>query len=332
MKSLGAISLSHKNADLLVRQRISINKNEQEAFISFLKQHVEIKGLIIFSTCNRFEIYYEGEDINPYDIILGLGKYKHLEIDADYMDRFVVFITPDEVAHHLASVALGLQSAIWGDKEVIGQLKSAYQFSLSNKLQGSLLERTIQTVFRIHKQVVNSTDLKRSSESWSYLSLKTIAKHLPVRESGLLLVGAGNIIQETIKYLPKFHFKKTGIINRTNEKAKIIADQHHLEYLNWYDINKSITDFDAVIFGISSDKAIIQKNDIAPLPKKHKVWIDLGMPSNIDPDIKQLPLIELYNLDYFNSIIGSNISDIVSQSLVSFSKVVNHYLLLNSVC
>ena len=305
MNQLDAISLSHKNADLLLRQKVSIFIHEQEPFINFLKKRFKLKGLLLFNTCNRFEIYYEGEKINPYDLISALCKYKNLDTETKFIVRFEVIGAFNQVVNHLASVALGLRSSVWGDKEVIGQLKKAYQITLSYHLQGSILERAIQTVFKIHKKVVNSTDLKRRSESWSYLSLKKIKEHLNPVDTNILLIGAGKIIQDLVKYMPKFNFKSVTIVNRTDEKAKGIADQHQLNCINWKDLNPEfISQFGAVIFAISIPKTIVNYSDLPSSFQKPKVWIDLGLPHNADPDIQRHPSIKLYNLDYFSGTIN----------------------------
>ena len=96
-----------------------------------------------------------------------------------------------------------------GDAEIIHQIKKAYHFSIAHKLQGSLLERALQTVFKTHKRISNETAFRDGTTSVAYKSLKVIRdcySKTDAKSKKILFIGAGDIVKQLYKYNNKFNY------------------------------------------------------------------------------------------------------------------------------
>ena len=59
---IGLISLNYKNAPLDLREKFYLDNADKIVFHNLLKKNVGVEGLMLLSTCNRTEIYFEFEN------------------------------------------------------------------------------------------------------------------------------------------------------------------------------------------------------------------------------------------------------------------------------
>ena len=207
----------------------ALDKEQIKELTGKLQDHLSIKALTIIATCNRTEIYFESDSATPNDVCQLFRAYaENLHHTQLPKDNFQLLDDSVDTANHLLHVANGLRSAVIGDKQIINQVKESYLTALTQHNQGSLLERAFQAVFRSNKRIQSESLYKRGSTSTAYSSLKMVENHFghaELKSSSLLIVGAGEIAEDILKYLPKFHFKRVAISNRTELKAKALADR-----------------------------------------------------------------------------------------------------------
>lgn len=290
------VTLSGTKASIEQLEKVNLTQHEAYRLMILLRESFNCRGIWIFSTCNRLEIYWEGENILPHQIISLLFIFKNLPIATDLVNKFTTLHDPKQIAQHLTEVVLGLHSPVFADKQVIGQFRQAYKNSLQCGLQGSLLERLAQLVFRIHKKVKNETDLKFGSESWSYLSLQLIKQHFAyLHNKSLLIVGAGRMANEIVKYIPGYNFKEICIVNRTDAKAMAIATSKNIDWLPWSRLSEEIGNYDAVILAVNSiENLLSQSRIISPV-----LWIDLGLPVNVRKSWAKTRGVKLFGIEDF---------------------------------
>lgn len=298
-KSLKFISISHHTASLIQRECFHLTSIQQYQWFGLLrKKFLDISGLMILSTCNRTEIYLESIETEAEAIrdffIDNQGK-QTVENDANLFETSNSTI---RTLAHLLEVGNGLQSAVIGDSEVMGQMKQAWQQSIQLQAQGSLLERAIQAVFRAHKWVVNKTDYHKGTQSTAYKALKLVSNEFgnaALEHKRLLIIGAGEIILSLVRYLPKFTFERVAISNRTAEKSINIAAKNNLETYPWEKVEANdFEDFDIIISAVSNRSKLI--TDVQPATNK-RILIDMGLPANISPELNGLTEVKRYDLD-----------------------------------
>lgn len=311
MTSVQLVGISHETANLSIRSLFHLNQNEKQEFINIIKAKFNIKGILVLATCNRTEIYFESTNTTTNDILNCLLVFKNKSRNTENVLRiteYVEYFTQKEstksTMKYLLEVVSGLRSLVVGDMQIISQFKESFLFSQGMNLQGQILERMAQTIFRMHKRIQNETDFRKGSASTSYLALLATRQHFgkeALTTKKVLLVGAGEIIQDVAKYSDKFAFENITITNRTTSKATKIAKEYNFEVTPWENLNQAVADADIIISGVSNQTNLIKNTIELEGQNSLKLFIDLGMPANIDAQLAINPNYKLINIDALNT-------------------------------
>ncbi len=298
-KSLRYISISHKSASVAQREQFHLSEHEKRKLTRHLSvRFPDVSGLLLLVTCNRTEVYFESDGTTTSMLFSELLQLKGKKDVEKYRPYFSCKDQTKATVKHLLKVASGLESKVLGDAEIIHQIKKAYLLSMDQQLQGSLLERAMQTVFRSHKRISNETQFRDGTTSVAYKSLKVISKSFDkhsARTKKILILGAGDIVWQLFKYNAKFGFRDIHVSNRTEEKAAKLAAIHTYQLYPWKKVlDNDFQGFDVIISAVSNYSALIKS--IGPHPEK-RILIDLGMPCNIDASITQDDRLICYDLD-----------------------------------
>ena len=330
MKTFKYISISQQTARTQQREYYHFDDELRRALVKRLKASFrDIDGLMLLSTCNRTEIYFESVSTMAseiHDYLIDLFN----PFDANQDVLFDISNDSEITAKHLLEVANGMQSAVIGDGQILAQIKEAYHFSLSRHLQGSLMERAIQAVFRSHKRISNETSFRNGSRSTSYRALKLLEKNFGkngLENQHLLLIGAGEISIELLKYFHKFKFKSVTITNRTESKSTELAQIYELNTTPWSAIeSNSIEAYDIIITAVSNRKDLIHSTS-----NPNQVFVDLALPANVSQQLSNTHTV--YNLDQLTEEIDetdalqrqaiSTVHHIIHEELTNYSSWLN---------
>ena len=298
-KTLKYIGISHKTASVVQREIFHISELEKEILTnSICETFSDISGLFILATCNRTEIYFESTLTSAAKLRDFVIIHKIKDYNNSIVNYFNCSDSSEETARHIINVASGLESMVLGDAEIVHQIKNAYQFSVLHKMQGSILERALQSVFKSHKRISNETHFRDGTTSVAYKSLKVIRNvygKIASKNKKILFIGAGDIVKQLFKYNSKFNYKNIYISNRTSEKAEVLANTFKCKTFEWNKVVKNdFEDFDVIISAASNCHHLIQK--VSNSDKK-LLYIDLAVPSNIDKEAMNRDNIEFYDLD-----------------------------------
>jgi glutamyl-tRNA reductase len=297
--SLRYISISHQTASIKQREIYHIPEDEKGVLISQIcDSFTDISGILLLVTCNRTEIYFESEVTSAGVLRDFLIDLKARKISAENKELYNSSNDTEETLRHLMKVSSGLASSVLGDAEIVHQIKKSFQFSNAHQLQGSLLERAMQTVFKSHKRISNETHFRDGTTSVAYKSLKVLGNTFDkasLRPRKILFIGAGDIVNQLFKYNSKFKFKNIHISNRTEERAKILSRLHQCSVFPWDKVQTNdFQGFDVIISAASNCPKLIKK-----VPDKNNkiLLIDLAIPCNIDKSLKQKENVLFYDLD-----------------------------------
>jgi glutamyl-tRNA reductase len=320
-KSLHFISISHKTASVTRREEFHIIEEEKSDLVNLIcKTYSDIKGLLLLATCNRTEIYFESSAISATTMRDFFISYKAKHSIKERQQLFRYSDNTEDTITHLLQVSSGLESLVLGDAEIIHQIKKAYQFSMENQLQGSLLERALQTAFKIHKRISNETNFRDGTTSVAYKSLKVIRDSFDksiVKSKKILFVGAGDIVKQLFKYNAKFKFNTIYISNRSQDKAINLANRFSCRVYDWNKVLKNdFEGFDVIISAVSNCPQLIKN---VPSRASKTLLIDLAMPNNIDKTLRQFENINLFDLDS----ISIELEDTKAKRLSALNKVNN---------
>ncbi|WP_163707523.1 glutamyl-tRNA reductase [Mangrovibacterium lignilyticum] len=326
-KSLKYISTSHHTASLADRECFHLTKIQQFQWYGLLRKRFrDISGSMVLSTCNRTEIYVESVETTAAEIRDFFISNTLKETSSKATGLFQYSNSTNETLCHLLHVANGLNSAIVGDGQILGQIKEAWFNSIELNMRGSLLERAMQSLFKTHKRVVNETKFHQGTQSTAYKALKLIAEEFGksnLHSKKLLIIGAGDIGGQILRFLPKFAFQQVFIANRTHEKAVLLAAQNNIETFDWQEVeNNNVDEFDALITAVSNRPKLIKRMSKS---QRRKIMVDLAMPANIDRAIANGDHNKLFSLDLISGSVGQNklarqqVEELIANELNEFS-------------
>ncbi len=304
--TISVIGLNHKSANIDIREKFSFTADNASLLLRRIKKIRDILEVIVVSTCNRTEIYCEStngvDDIKNW--LLSEKEYKsfakHLYIHQE-----------EDAIEHLFKVVAGLDSMVIGESEVLGQVKSAYKIALDNKSIEGKLKRLFEYSFSVAKNVRTNTDIGGNAISFMYTSILLIKKIFSaVEQKKCLLIGAGEMTELALKYLKSNNVNDITICNRKEEKGKKLALENDCRYSNLNNLSTIIHEYDVIITSTSSSLPLIGKGNIEnALIKRNNdsiVIIDLGVPRDVESQIKNLDNVYLYTIDDLGQIIEKN--------------------------
>ena len=264
-----------------------------------------IDNLIVNSTCNRVEIYSSSLDVNL--LIKLLCKYSR-GTTRDFK-KYGYTIEGAEAINHIFKVGTGLDSQILGDFEIITQLNNS--FLRSKKLQAinPSFERLFNMVKHASKRIKNETKISSGATSVSYAAVRYILDNIKdLKSKKILLFGTGKIGRNTCENLVKHTSNKhITLINRSEEKARLIAGKFEVLAKNISDLNDQISKTDILIVATSSNKPTVLKEMVSK--SKSLTILDLSVPKNVEDELNSFKNIDLLDLDYLSTLTNKTLEN-----------------------
>jgi glutamyl-tRNA reductase len=286
------VGLSHKNADLATRGNFSLDKEQTQRLLVQAKVD-GLEELMVISTCNRTELMGIVED--PKMLIDYLCSFSGGDVSL-FLEKGYI-LSDRKALDHVFRVGCGLESQIIGDFEIIGQLKRAFSNSKKQLMVNGFSERMVNAVIQSSKRIKTETQLSSGATSVSFASVHYILEHVKeVSQKNILLFGTGKIGRNTCENLIK-HTQNDQIIlvNRSEESAQRVAGKFNLIVKNISKLKAEIAQSDIVIVATGAQDITV---DASMMPQdKPLLILDLSVPSNVDPKLKDLDNITLINLD-----------------------------------
>ena len=310
---VGLISINYKIAPLHIRERFFFDNSEKLVFHNHLRKELDIEGLMIISTCNRTEIYFEFENHIGQENKFLHSVVKELVVFKKYKDSLSPHLNnltgSYKVANHLFRLVSGLESMIIGEFQIVEQLKDAYYFSKKHKMLGPILGRMIQKSLETGKYIRTNTEIGRGAVSVSYAAVEQITNNYDLKNAKFLCVGLGETSKLSIRHLHQKGIKKIKITNRTKSKLNAFCTELGYESILFEDYKKEILNSDVVIFSTGSKSPLLTKKDIEKNIKKRNnklLLVDLSVPRNLSHDLEEVNNIEIINIDNLKDTVNEN--------------------------
>ena len=312
MQEIHLIGINHKTSKVSDRERFIIDDSNLIYLNDFLRLKLDkrISGFFGLSTCNRTEIYFYGDKGVENDV-LKLTK-EALNI-SDIPDKTFYIYDSLKALEHMCRVCCGIDSQVVGEQEIFGQFKNAYNSAKAFKIVGKELMIYVEKVFEIAKKVRTETKIGINPLSVSGLSLKLVKEIFENPEDKqVLVIGGGDLAKSIIKNLFDKGLRSISAINRTIKEIKISQDFSIIPMpLNL--VHREIVNADIVICSASSLTPIIGKGAVENALKnrgnKPMMIIDLAVPRNVEPEIKDLELVYLFSIDDIEKISQDNLEE-----------------------
>lgn len=309
---IGVLGISHNSAGLEVRELFSVSGKDFSRLGDILLQKTDILELVIISTCNRTEIYYfhqqqSGETISK-QVLENLCSFNCVQ--KDYSQHFYSF-SAHEAVNHLFSVVSGLKSMVFGEEQIVSQVKESYINCTNLSYTDAVLMRLFQKAFETGKKVRTETNIQKGATSVSYVAVDQCSKLITNwKDKKVLLIGTGETGRLVIQKLKKTGVSDFTFSNRTRENAEKLAIENNGAIIDFNEINNHLVHFDVIITATAAGKVILDKenieNSVLQRNGQMQVYIDLAVPRNIAPEIRNLENCHLLTVDSLNNHLEKN--------------------------
>ncbi len=298
-KCIWMTGINHETAALKIREKFSFTRRAAFHAMEKMKTMPGVKGCILLSTCNRTEIYISGiMTQSPMDLCSLLCHA--LEIDKEDYRRYFTEKTGEEVIRHLFFLAAGLKSKIVGEDQILTQVGDA--LSLAREAHGAdtVLEVLFRHAVTAGKKVKTQVPMQKENESAAALSLKRLLDlGYEIRGKTCMVIGNGMMGKLTALALKEEGADVTVTVRQYKSGMVEIpkgCNRIHYGERYWY-----LPKCDFVFSATASPNVTITKEEVLKAGwKKPVVFVDLAVPRDIEPKIRELGDVSLYDIDDFS--------------------------------
>lgn len=305
--NLQVIYCNHHTAALAVREKLAFSSEEQlHAAYDRLRDHFPDSEMVVLSTCNRVELYaaQDSRDDAPtqQQIARFFADFHQIPLD-DFVNDLLERTGPDAV-RHLFEVTSSVDSMVLGEPQIVSQVKDAYDVALQNDACGPLTNALFQGALRVSARVRTETKLAEGRVSIASVAVGEFGKSIFDRfdDKTVLIIGAGEMAAETLRYLKEEGVRDIVVVNRSPERAEALAAEwggrtepfdRLDECLVAADVIVSTTGADRPIIDVARFQKVLTKRNARPV-----FVLDLGAPRDIEPAVGDLEdSVFLYDID-----------------------------------
>ncbi len=299
--SVVVIGLNHRSTSLDLLERMTIGEAALPKALHDLISRDDVSEAVVLSTCNRTEVYAVAERFHGAykDIRDFLAEVAFLAPE-DFSDHLYVHYDAPAVAH-LFAVAAGLDSAVLGETEILGQVKVAWHRARQEGAAGPALNLLFRHALEAGKRARTDSGISRNITSVSQAAVAMAADHLDgLRGRRGLVLGAGEMGEAMARGLAKAGTDLT-IANRTWDTALALADRVDGQAVHLADINASLADVDVLLSSTGAATPLLEVEDIeqvvAARAGRPLLIVDIAVPRDIDPAVGRLQGVTLMDMD-----------------------------------
>ena len=308
------LGLNHKTAPVDLREKFSFPENVINEALLALKGSAEIMEDIILSTCNRVEIYalVNEAEAGIKSIEEFLSKTKRMGIEQ--FRTHVYVLKGDDAVNHLFRVIASLDSMIVGEPQIMGQVKDAFEYALNVETNGIVFNTLFKKAAEVGKRARSETNIAKNAVSIGFAGVELAKKIFgDIGGKSVLVIGAGEMSELTLKHLVGNGVSNVFITNRTFEKAEELAKAFNAKAVSFEESFKMMVNVDIVISSTGAPHCIITTDFVAKLIKdrKHKpiFFIDIAVPRDIEEKVNAIDNVYLYDIDDLKVVIESNLKE-----------------------
>lgn len=315
MKYLKVIAFTHKHIDLKDLGKFVICNESLGSSLKSVREKFDIPEIFYVGTCNRVEFVFTAEqDLSP-EFVKDFIQALNLPIPQEQIDNFAsqVSVYEDiEALNHLLRISCSLESLVVGEKEILAQVRKAYETCRAAGFTGDYLRLVMNRVVKTAKEVYTHTGIARKPISVVSLAYRKLRELKMCTNARILIIGAGETNKNISKYLRKYKYSNFAIFNRSIANAQHLADELGGKAFGLEDLKTYKEGFDVIITCTSATEPIITSQIYQSLlngDTSKKVIVDLAVPNDTCPEViakNPLTFIEVHSLQ---EIANSNLQE-----------------------
>lgn len=289
--NISMAGIDHRRATIAQRELFSFTKAASAQAVRQAVEEFGAQGCVLLSTCNRTELWLAGGECRPYELLCRLKG-------CGLSDYAAYFVTREggEAVQHLYELACGLDSRIFGEDQILTQVKEAAALSREQHAAGSVLETLFRSAITAAKRVKSTVRLSSASPSAAASAVELLKKECKdLKGLPCMVIGNGEMGRLAAGYLVKEGCQVSMTLRQYKSReavipagCRVIPYEERLTYL---------PHMRAVISATLSPHYTLRRADLERLPEAPRCYIDLAVPRDIEPEIAKLPGAKRYDVD-----------------------------------
>jgi glutamyl-tRNA reductase len=298
------IGLNHQTAQVCIREQLAFTDDAVKSALSLFEEGkltpAGVDELVILSTCSRVEMYASAENVS-YEALEEFLAAIHGVSLASFKEKLYHF-TGERAIEHLFRVAAGLDSMVLGEAQILGQVSHAFDLAREKGTAGPVLSRLFQSAIYTGKRARTETGISQNSSSISSIAVRLASQCVPdLPGASVAVLGAGEMAELAVEALRKRGVHKIKVVNRSIERAQILADRWQGQAFTFQSLPSVIARTDILITSTGAPHAFIYPETVRlarqDKPESPLVIIDIALPRDVSPEVGLLPGVELLDLD-----------------------------------
>lgn len=309
------LGLNHRTADLNVREMVAFQEDSIKAALARsgcgLENNQVCSEMVILSTCNRVELYAIRPDKDMEPLKSFLAELKDLA--PEEFEESLYHFLDDAAVEHLFQVTSGLDSLVLGEPQILGQVMNAFELARGQDAAGPLLSRLFQSALHTGKRSRTETAISHNPASISSVAVHFANEIVTNLENAqIVIVGAGEMAELSVEALRKRGANRITVVNRTLERAALLAERWHGKALTFEKLSQAIQSADILIASTGAPHTLIYSRVVAQAMKGREdrpiVMIDIAVPRDIDPEVGELEGVRLVDIDMLQAYLDQSLS------------------------
>ncbi|MEA3184915.1 MAG: glutamyl-tRNA reductase [Ilumatobacteraceae bacterium] len=299
--SIVVIGVNHRTGSLSLLERLAIGSDAQGKALAGLIARQSIREAVVLSTCNRTEIYavaerFHGAFADIRDFLCDLAG-----LAADELHPHLYSQHDDAAVSHLFEVAAGLDSAVLGESEILGQVRSAWEAAQQEGSAKATLNLLFRHAIETGKRARTETSIGRGTASVSHAAVEMATERLgSLAGRSVLVVGAGEMGEGVALALVNAGATNIGVTNRTTARAESLAGRVRGRVVPFADLPSALAETDVLLTCTGAGETIIdvelvstsRRGSTSPL-----LIVDIAVPRDVAAEVTSIANVTLLNLD-----------------------------------
>ena len=315
MEYLKIIAFTHKQIDLKSLGKLVICEQTLDDRLRNIQSELGVKEIFYVGTCNRVEFVFTAPDVLDKAFILRFLTVLDMGLPPQYMEHFIENVSVYEQVdafNHLLRTSCSLESLVVGEKEILAQIRKAYEACRVAGFTGDYMRMIMNRVVKTAKEVYTHTNISKNPVSIVSLAYRKLRDLKMCANSRLLIIGAGETNKNIAQYLKKHKYSNFSVFNRTLENAESLAKElngtaYPLSELENYDQG-----FDVIITCTGATEPIVTEDIYKKLLNGEtgkKVIVDLAIPNDTAAEVVKNFPIHYIEVESLKEIARKNIQE-----------------------
>jgi glutamyl-tRNA reductase len=303
--------VSHRSAPVSVLEQLSTDESEQVKIVDQIMQSPLVTEAMVLSTCNRVEVYAVVDAFHGGLSAIGQVLAERSGMTVPDLTKYAYVRYSEAAVEHLFAVASGLDSAVVGEAQVLGQVRRAYAAAESNRTVGRTLHELAQRALAVGKRVHSETGIDAAGASVVSVALGMADTKLGgLQGKTAVVVGAGAMGALSAAHLTRAGIDHVYVVNRSLPRAQRLARKIResgaaAEALSLENLATALADAHVVVSCTGAVRPVVSLADVHNTlaasrrdeTERPLVICDLGMPRDVDPAVAGLPGVWVVDMD-----------------------------------